>query len=61
MKLKLIKTKKEYKSYLKWVDELFDKKVKPGTADGDELQVVLLLIKQYEDEHYAIPAEILFG
>lgn len=55
MKLKPIKTKKEYEAFLDWVDELFDKKVKPNSPEGEELQVVLLLIKQYEDEHYPIP------
>lgn len=55
MKLKPIKTKKEYEAYLDWVDELFDKKVKPASPEGEQLQVVLLLIRQYEDEHYPIP------
>jgi HTH-type transcriptional regulator/antitoxin HigA len=55
MKLKIIKTKKEYQSYLTWVDELFDKKVSAQSAEGEQLQVALLLIKQYEDIHYAIP------
>lgn len=55
MTLKIIKTKKEYNAYLNWFDEMFDKKVKPGSAEGEELQVALLLIKQYEDEHFSIP------
>jgi HTH-type transcriptional regulator/antitoxin HigA len=55
MKLKIIKTKKEYQAYLDWVDAMFDKKVKPNTADGQKLQVALLLIKQYEDINYPIP------
>lgn len=55
MKLKVIKTKKEYQAYLDWVDEMFDKKVKPNSPDGETLQVALLLIKQYEDEHYPVP------
>lgn len=55
MKLKIIKTKKEYAAYLNWVDEMFDKKVKINTPDGETLQVALLLIKQYENEHYPIP------
>jgi hypothetical protein len=29
MKLKVIKTKKEYPAYLNWVDELFDKRFIP--------------------------------
>lgn len=55
MKLKIIKTKKEYQAYLDWVDELFDKKVSLNSPEGEELQVALLLIKQYEDTHYPIP------
>jgi HTH-type transcriptional regulator/antitoxin HigA len=55
MKLKPIKTKKEYEAFLDWVDELFDKKVKPNSTAGEELQIALLLIKQYEDAHYPIP------
>jgi len=55
MKLKIIKTKKEYKQYLDWVDEMFDKKTKINTLEGETLQVALLLIKQYEDQHFPIP------
>jgi HTH-type transcriptional regulator/antitoxin HigA len=55
MKLKPIKTKKEYEAYPDWVDELFDKKAKLNSLEGEELQVALLLIKQYEDERYPIP------
>ena len=55
MKLKIIKTQKEYDRYLEWVDEMFDKKTKLNTPEGDALQVALLLIKQYEDAHFPIP------
>lgn len=55
MKLKPIKTKKEYEAYLDWVDELFDKKVKKYSPEGEKLQVALLLIKQFEDANYPIP------
>ena len=55
MELKIIKTKKRYEDYLHWIDEMFDKKVKPNTEEGDKLQIVLLLIKQYEDVNYPIP------
>ena len=55
MELKLIKTKKQYQEYLDWADKMFDEKVKPGSPDGDKLQVALLLIKQYEDINYVIP------
>lgn len=55
MKLKPIKTKKEYEAYLDWVDSFFDKKLKPNAPEGEELQIALLLIKQYEDKYYPIP------
>jgi HTH-type transcriptional regulator / antitoxin HigA len=55
VKLKIIKTKKEYESCLAWADEMFDKKVKPNSEEGETLQIMLLLIKQYEDLHYPIP------
>ena len=55
MKLKIIKTKKEYESSLQWAESMFDKKVKTNSEDGEALQVMLLLIKQYEDKHYPIP------
>ncbi|HRJ29721.1 MAG TPA: helix-turn-helix domain-containing protein [Cyclobacteriaceae bacterium] len=55
MKLKPIKTKKEYEACLDWVDAMFDKKVKANSPEGENLQVMLLLIKEYEDKHYPIP------
>ena len=55
MKLKPIKTKKEYEAYLDWADELFDKRVKIHSPEGENLQLALLLIKQFEDAHYPIP------
>src|ERR1700730_6563593 len=56
MKLKPIKSKKDYEAYLEWVDNLFDKKVKPNSPEGEALQVALLLIKVYEDKYYPVPA-----
>ncbi|GAB4038732.1 helix-turn-helix domain-containing protein [Spirosoma gilvum] len=56
MKLKPIKTENEYNDMLDWVDEQFDKKTSPDSPEGDVLQIALLLIKAYEDEHYPIPA-----
>ncbi len=55
MELKIIKSKKQYEECLDWVDEMFDKKIKANTPQGDKLQVALLLIKQYEDINYPIP------
>jgi HTH-type transcriptional regulator/antitoxin HigA len=55
MKLKPIKSRKDYEAYLEWVDSLFEKKVKPNSPDGEALQVALLLIRDYEDKHYPVP------
>ena len=54
MRLKPIKSKKEYEIFLSWVDKQFDKKIKINTTEGENLQVALLLIKQYEDQHYPV-------
>lgn len=55
MELRIIKTKKQYKQCLVWVDVQFENKVKSNTPQGEKLQVALLLIKQYEDANYPIP------
>lgn len=55
MELRIIKTKRQYQDYIDWIDEQFDKKIKPNSPAGEKVQVALLLVKQYEDEHYPIP------
>jgi HTH-type transcriptional regulator / antitoxin HigA len=52
MKIGLIKTELEYQAAMKRLDEIFD--AKRGTAEGDELELLALLIETYEDEHYPI-------
>jgi HTH-type transcriptional regulator/antitoxin HigA len=34
---------------------MFDQNVSTESAEGEKLHVVLLLIKQYEDQHYPVP------
>jgi len=55
MELKIIKNKKEYSNCLDWVDQQFDKKIKPNSPEGEKLQIILLVIKQYEDIHFPVP------
>ena len=55
MKLKPIKNQKEYEAQLAWVDTMFDRHVKPNSQQGEDLQVMLLLIKAYEDKNFPIP------
>lgn len=52
MTLKLLKTKKDYQAALQRLEKIFD--AKPGTAQGDELEVLGLLIDKYEASHYPI-------
>lgn len=52
MNLKPIKTEQEYQDALQRVDEIFD--AKADTPEGDELEVLTLLIEHYEDIHFAI-------
>lgn len=53
MKLKPVKNKSELKSALGRIDELWG--AEPDSKRGDELDVLLLLVEKYEDEHYPIP------
>ena len=52
MKLKVIKTQKEYNEALERLEKVFD--AKPRTPKGDELEILALLIDQYEKEHFPI-------
>ena len=52
MTIKPIKSKKDYQSALTRLDQIFD--AKPGTKDGDELEILGILIEKYEQDRYAI-------
>jgi HTH-type transcriptional regulator/antitoxin HigA len=63
MKFKVIKNKKQYNEYLAIADALLAKKIKKNSAQGEELELLLVLIKHYEDQHFPIehpdPIEII--
>ncbi|MBO9682874.1 MAG: helix-turn-helix domain-containing protein [Flavisolibacter sp.] len=52
MNIKPIKTKKDYQAAMNRLEAIFD--AKPGTPEGDELEVLGILIDKYEQEHYPI-------
>jgi HTH-type transcriptional regulator / antitoxin HigA len=52
MTVKPIKTKKDYQNALKRLEIIFD--AKPGTTQGDELELLGILIDKYEQENYPI-------
>jgi HTH-type transcriptional regulator / antitoxin HigA len=49
---KLIRTKEEYENAIQRMEEIFD--AKNDTPEGDELDLLLLVISDYEDKHYQI-------
>lgn len=53
MNWKVIKTEKEHKKAVKRAMEIFH--AEPGTIEDDELGVLLLLIKDYEDRTIKMP------
>jgi HTH-type transcriptional regulator/antitoxin HigA len=52
MSIKPIKTKKEYQKAMERLEMLFN--AKKGTEEGDELEVLSILIEKYEDEYFPI-------
>ena len=54
MTLKPIRTDRELDRALERIGELWG--AKPGAPPGDELDVLMLLVEKYEEEHFSIPA-----
>ena len=52
MNIKVIKTETDYQKALTRLEMIFD--AKRGSVEGDELEVLGLLIDQYEKEHFPI-------
>jgi HTH-type transcriptional regulator / antitoxin HigA len=54
MNLKVIKTEVDYQNALNRLEIIFDARL--GTVEGDELDVLSILIDRYEKEHFPIEA-----
>lgn len=52
MEIKIIKTEEEYNQALKRLEVIFDAPV--DSPEGDEAELLSILIEKYEDEHYPI-------
>jgi len=52
MKIKIIKTDAEHETALERIEEIFAAKL--GTQDGDELELLVYLVEQYENDRYPI-------
>lgn len=49
---KIIRTEKDYEAALQRLEQIFNAKI--GTLEGDEVDGLALMIKNYEDIHYPI-------
>lgn len=54
MEWKVLKSEEEYDVALERTIEIFH--AEKGTSEFEELELLLLLVKDYEDRHYHIPA-----
>ena len=52
MDIRPIRTKEDYQLALARLELIFD--AKKNSKQGDELEILSILIEKYEDEHYAI-------
>ncbi|WP_313503990.1 helix-turn-helix domain-containing protein [Kaistella carnis] len=52
MEIKPIRTEQDYNQALERLEVIFD--AKKGTKEGDELEVLGILIEKYEDDHFPI-------
>ena len=52
MTIKPIKNNKDYQDAMKRLELIFDSK--KGTPEGDELEILGILIEKYENEHFPI-------
>ncbi|MFN3639773.1 MAG: type II toxin-antitoxin system HigA family antitoxin [Flavobacterium sp.] len=53
MKWKVLKTEEDYSKASIRMMELFH--AAPNTAESDELELLIVLIKDYDDKHYHLP------
>ena len=52
MNIKPIRNEEDYQNALQRLDEIFD--AKRGTEEGDELEILSILVDNYENEHFPI-------
>ena len=53
--LKPIKNNDQYEDYLARIHTLIQQDLKADSAESDELEVLSMLVKQYELEHFPVP------
>lgn len=53
MNIRLIRSEQDYAASMARIDELWGAEV--GSPEGDELEVLTLLVNKYEEDHYPLP------
>lgn len=53
--VKPIKNNKQYEDALARTYTLMQKNIRPNSKDSDELEILSILIKEYENEHFPVP------
>lgn len=53
--IKPVKTKKDYETALQRCYNLMQKNIKPNSAEADELEILSILVENYEQKHYPVP------
>lgn len=53
--LKPIKNNQQYENALERAYELMQKNIKANSNESDELEILSILIKEYENERYPVP------
>ncbi|MBV8769327.1 MAG: XRE family transcriptional regulator [Hyphomicrobiales bacterium] len=56
MNVKPLHNEQDYEWALTEISRFFESQPEPGTADGDRFEVLVTLIKDYEDRHYEVLA-----
>ena len=54
MNIHIIRTEDDYDQTLKRIDTLMDLDPEMGSLEGDELEILVLLVEKYEEKHWAI-------
>ena len=54
MNWKVIKTEEDYDKAIARIEELFD--FQPGSSEFEELELLALIVKDYEDKYYPMPS-----
>lgn len=54
MQIQPIHTEEDHQKALERIEEIFD--AKPGTKEGDELEILGILVDEYERKHFPIEA-----